>query len=464
MSLQFLVAVVLTVCSFLVGAAQGAIEADRVQSLPGWSGALPSKHYSGYFSVADGTKHLHYWFVESENDPDKDPVVAWYNGGPGCSSVLGFLTENGPFAVNLTDNGPILVERSTRWNKFANVLYFESPAGVGFSYAESTRGYTTNDSVTANDNYEALVKFFDAYSQYRSHELFLTGESYAGVYVPTLAYLVLKRSNQLNLKGIMVGNGCTGNDVGTCSPLGPKYVSALLGGKGLFSDKVYETIKSECTDWVHPSSNCQAALKQMHAEVGPVDVYDVYAPCINTGSSSSFENPLLPQSLRDAQRDAAASTKVSVKPQPGPVSCGNNAPQEAYLNQVSVRSALHVASENVTGKWKPCSNLAYTMTQKNEPKYIYPDLIKNYRVLIYNGDSDSCVPYTDNEEWTSNMNIPQKNAWRPWYVNDQVAGYYTQYEQEFGFITVKGSGHMVPQFKPEQAYAMTYRFVFNKQM
>lgn len=85
----------------------------------GWNGNLPTNQYSGYLTVQEGTKYLHYWFVESENDPSSDPVIAWFNGGPGCSSLGGFFTENGPFAVNATDSGPTLVERSTRWNKFA---------------------------------------------------------------------------------------------------------------------------------------------------------------------------------------------------------------------------------------------------------------------------------------------------------------------------------------------------------
>jgi len=35
-------------------------------------------------------KALHYMFVESQSDPTNDPVIIWYNGGPGCSSMLGF--------------------------------------------------------------------------------------------------------------------------------------------------------------------------------------------------------------------------------------------------------------------------------------------------------------------------------------------------------------------------------------
>ena len=89
-----------------------------------------------------------------------------------------------------------------------SMLYIEAPAGVGFSYADSQSGYTTNDSVTADNNYEAIQKFFAAYSEYRSHEFFLSGESYAGVYVPTLAYQILQRAGRngdasINLKGIL---------------------------------------------------------------------------------------------------------------------------------------------------------------------------------------------------------------------------------------------------------------------
>eukprot|EP01044_Picomonas_judraskeda_P013466 COSAG03_NODE_2038_length_3197_cov_5.678825_4_plen_141_part_00 len=79
--------------------------ADEVKSLPGWDGPLPSKHYSGYLDVGlkTGAKkdiHIHYWLSESESSPATDPVVFWMNGGPGGSSLIGGLTENGTAAAD----------------------------------------------------------------------------------------------------------------------------------------------------------------------------------------------------------------------------------------------------------------------------------------------------------------------------------------------------------------------------
>jgi hypothetical protein len=69
-----------------IASVYAARDADLVTALPLCTD-LPSKWYSGYFKVAD-TKYLHYVFIESLDKPDTDPVLVWFNGGPGCSSML----------------------------------------------------------------------------------------------------------------------------------------------------------------------------------------------------------------------------------------------------------------------------------------------------------------------------------------------------------------------------------------
>lgn len=106
---------------------------DYVTALPDCN-RLSSDWFSGYLQVSE-TKSLHYVFVSSLDDPKNDPVVVWFNGGPGCSSLLALFQEHGPFVI---DDGEYSIRSNPEpWNKRASVLYIESPAGVGFSWANS---------------------------------------------------------------------------------------------------------------------------------------------------------------------------------------------------------------------------------------------------------------------------------------------------------------------------------------
>ena len=126
--------------------AVAAIAAPAEDVFTGLPDADPftSATYSGYLNATE-TKALRYVFTESYNDPATDPIIIWFNGGPGCSSLLGFMQENGPRMVN---DGEVFIENNPHpWNERANVLWLESPAGVGFSKAGTEQDLQTNDMV-----------------------------------------------------------------------------------------------------------------------------------------------------------------------------------------------------------------------------------------------------------------------------------------------------------------------------
>ena len=92
----------------------------------------------------------------------------------------------------------------------ANLLFLESPVGVGFSYAVNEEVYKTmGDNMTAIDSHVFLLRWFDRFPEYKGREFFIVGESYAGHYIPELAITIdVQNKNPklspINLKGISV--------------------------------------------------------------------------------------------------------------------------------------------------------------------------------------------------------------------------------------------------------------------
>jgi cathepsin A (carboxypeptidase C) len=146
------------ILTVLLLAVLGEVPGDRVGQIPGMPAYNTFKVWSGYIDII-GDKHLHYMFLQSQKDPANDPVVIWFNGGPGCSSMLGFAQEHGPY---LMLDGKETFEQTLNpyaWNTHSNILYIEAPAGVGYSWTGTENPEYTDDSA-AEDNYQALKQFF----------------------------------------------------------------------------------------------------------------------------------------------------------------------------------------------------------------------------------------------------------------------------------------------------------------
>lgn len=204
----------------LLVAAAAALAAGEaygpIASLPGYT--MKQKMWSGYITVNETAgRALFFWFVESANDPVNDPLVYWTNGGPGCSGIGGGLfSEQGPFRPDPAGSGG-LIDNPWAWSNSANMIFIEQPAGVGFSYSNTTSDYTVGDARAAADVYAFLQGFLAQpdFSHLADNDLYISGESYGGHYVPTTtAYIINQNLNnaaqpKLNLKGFLVGNAWT---------------------------------------------------------------------------------------------------------------------------------------------------------------------------------------------------------------------------------------------------------------
>ncbi|CAJ1823215.1 unnamed protein product [Sphenostylis stenocarpa] len=491
---------------------QAAPPHSLVTHLPGFNSNFPSNHYSGYISI-DGDyesgKNLFYYMVSSERSAEKDPVVLWLNGGPGCSSFDGFVYEHGPFnfeAPKSKGDLPTLHINPYSWSKVSNIIYLDSPAGVGLSYSTNKSKYVTGDLQTASDTHVFLLKWFEQFPEFQANPFYIAGESYAGVYVPTLAFEVAKgiRSGAkpvINFKGYMVGNGVTDN-VFDGNALIP-----FVHGMGLISDSIYEvftsimkfnynlqdlqaTCKGNYYDAYSLDENdvCYKTIEKVDRAIDGLNVYNILEPCYHfPDNSTGKENGKLPVSFKQLGvtekplpvrkrmfgrawpfRAPVKAGLVTLWPQLAEtrhVACVNDEVASSWLNNAAVRKAIHAESESVAGAWELCTGrIEYHHNAGSMIPYHKNLTMLGYQALIFSGDHDMCVPFTGSEAWTRSLGYKIVDEWRPWNSNDQVSGYLQAYENNLTFLTIKGAGHTVPEYKPREALDFFSRWLEGKKI
>ncbi|KAL8493054.1 hypothetical protein ACS0TY_024315 [Phlomoides rotata] len=373
--------------------------------------------------------------------------------GPGCSSVAyGASEEIGPFRINKDASSLYLNKYS--WNRVANILFLESPAGVGYSYTNTTSDLKdSGDKRTAQDALVFLIKWMSRFPQYKYRDFYISGESYAGHYVPQLAKEIHDYNKKsphpiINLKGFIVGNAVTDNYYDGIGTVTYWWTHSMI------SDKTYKLIMKYCNFRSNRSSDkCDNAMSYaMNHEFGNIDQYSIYTPSCDASKtnktnkiSGSLKNTLI--GLRFSGYDPCTESYA-----------------EKYYNRVDVQKSLHANLTRIPYKWTACSDVLLRNWKDSDSSVIpiYKKLIAaGLRIWLFSGDTDSVVPVTATRFSLSHLNLKINSPWYPWYCGGQVGG-WTEVYDGLTFATVRGAGHEVPLIQPRRGFILFKTFLSGK--
>ncbi|OWM86215.1 serine carboxypeptidase-like 50 [Punica granatum] len=427
--------------AFLLAAAPPPPRPSAPPILPKES--LPTK--SGYLTVNASTgSAIFYAFYEAQqhsSPPSQTPLLIWLQGGPGCSSMIGNFYELGPWRVTASslaghDMEHLSLEPNPgSWNRIFGLLFLDNPIGVGFSFAATTEEIPRDQHSVAEHLFTAITGFLKLDAEYQSRPIYITGESYAGKYVPAIGYYILKKnwklpvSQKVHLSGVAIGNGLTDPVTQVTTQALNAYYSGLINEK---QKGELEEAQSEALRLIRMANWSEAADARSH-------IWRL------------LENMTGLATLYDFTKKVPYRTEWVAR----------------LLQSKEVKAAL---GARASIEFKECSDLVGSVLHADVMKTVKPMVEymvgSGLRVLLYQGHSDLMDGVYSTEAWVRTMKWDGIERFmsadrKVWRVKGELAGFV----QKWGSLShavVMGAGHLVPTDQPLNSQAMIEDWVLEK--
>ncbi|KAL0092456.1 Alpha/Beta hydrolase protein [Phycomyces blakesleeanus] len=408
--------------------------------------------YSGYIDNLETDDHFFFWFFESRTLPKSDPTVLWLNGGPGCSSMMGLWMELGPCQVSPFGNETFVNPYS--WNTLANVIFLDQPVNVGYSYGKSKIRSTKE---AARDVYAFLQLFLSEFTEYAENPFHISGESYAGHYLPAIATEIIENNKDAGKHGrvpikfdsMLIGNGWT--NPRTQFKYYQEFGCTKNGEVGPIFDK------KTCQGMVDTYPRCKSLMDTCYKHPSALTCIPATLYCEKTQAGPFDKTGLNPYDIRmDCEGDSGL--------------CYNLIESiEIWANEDKVRAELGVDPK--AGNYTGCSDsvgFRFGKTGDNAFDFssdVAQTLIAGVRVLLYVGDKDWICNWIGNKAWSLEMDWPGRTAyneavdhpWHSWLTGEKAGE--VRSANNLTFLRIYDAGHMVPYDQPANALDFFGRWI-----
>ena len=389
--------------------------------------------YSGYLSIGSN-QNMWFWFFEARNSPITAPLATWFNGGPGCSSMIGLFQENGPCHFVNGASTPTLNPNS--FNNYANMLYIDQPIGVGFSYGTDDVSSTVE---AAPEVWKLLQAFFAQFPQYENRDFGVFTESYGGHYGPTFAQYFQSQNaaiaagsvtgEQLNLVALGINNGWFDPEIQYKAYVDYSYNNTY---QSLISESEYQQYLDTY------SSDCQPAIQQCASSGSNTDCANAQTTCYD-----EVEGPL----SQSANFDVYDIREPSNDPYPPKT-------YATYLQTASIQQKI-----GARVKYQECPAAPYNKFSAtgDDSRSTLPQLSSvvssgSVQTLIWAGDADWICNWYGGFDVANAIEYPGQSAFaaaavQPYSVGGAEMGTYKT-EGKLSWLRVYGAGHEVPYYQP----------------